>query len=181
MGLGRPSVDRFGGLWFGGCFACNWSRTEAVCPRGAPLVRALQAALKPPSLVKLMQRWCCSACCFWSEVRFCRGGVYFGKSFQSSPLSPSSHRCKRDLVHANRWFLCALPPRGGVHRVHLVSICSSCQDSTVLCQTHAAMALVRQRAHSFRRCFGTCLCVGTYRECMSSKHGNVVGAGARVD
>eukprot|EP00973_Karenia_brevis_P081190 11257899-Karenia_brevis.AAC.1 len=43
--LGRPSVVKFGGLWLTGCFACNWSRTADVCPRGAPLVKALQAAL----------------------------------------------------------------------------------------------------------------------------------------
>eukprot|EP00973_Karenia_brevis_P068176 9485867-Karenia_brevis.AAC.1 len=49
--FGLPSAVMSGGLWQGGCFVCSWSRTAALWARGAPLVRALQAALRPPSLV----------------------------------------------------------------------------------------------------------------------------------
>eukprot|EP00973_Karenia_brevis_P051766 7191138-Karenia_brevis.AAC.1 len=86
--LGPLKLSKLGGLGFAGCFSLSWVRTALVWPKGAPLVNALHPALKPPSLVKLMQRWCLLAACFFSASCLGRGGVYCGSSCHNSAASP---------------------------------------------------------------------------------------------
>ena len=141
------------------------------------MVRALQAEPNPPSRHWLMHLCCLVASCAFSEVRFCRGGLNWGRSTHNSARSPSSQRWRRERVQARRWFLCALPPLGKGQSTHLGSICNCIQASVVLSQAVVAVGRLRQRAHNGRSRCGTCLSVGTYRVWTSSR----LGRGGRCE
>ena len=155
--------------------SCRW--TVAVCARGGSLVRALQAALYPPSAQNSMHLWSLRCLLPSAEVFFCLGGVYVGRSLRSDMRSPLYQRLSRSRVNATRWLVCFLPARGGLQRTHLASMCRSRHFSTELWKTVSATARETHLAHNGCSSLGMCRMVGTYLALISDMVGPAAAGG----
>ena len=140
------------------------------------MVKALHAALYPPSLHRSMHFCARRFLSPSGEVSFCLGGLYTGISAHSNALSPESHRLKRSLVYPILCEACAFPALGGEQRTHIGSIKSSFHASSELWKTVCATVRVRHRAQSVLNSLGTFRRTGTNLLLISSKEGMLVGS-----
>ena len=142
------------------------------------MVKALHAALYPPSLHKSMHLCARRFLSPSGEVSFCLGGLYTGISAHSSALSPESHRLKRSLVYPILCEACAFPALGGEQRTHIGSIKSSFHASSELWKTVLATARERHLDHNGWSSLGIWRTTGTKRAWTSARGGPGFGVGA---